>query len=85
MTPNQETLDLLSAATKAIFEAEQAIRREEGVNFKANKPMYHMRIQLAEITDRYMANLPVCDWVPPIRLTCAIETWRSRRNELQDD
>jgi len=63
--PNQETLDLLNKANTAIFAAEDAIRKEEVQD--VNKPMYHMRLQLAEITSRYMANQPVCNWVPAIR------------------
>lgn len=57
--PNQETLDLLDKATHAIFEAEQAIRKEEGAS--VNRPMYRMRIELARIIRIYMANQPVCE------------------------
>ncbi len=57
--PNQETLDLLDKANEAIFKAEQAIRKEEKV--AVNRPMYRMRIALAEVIRRYTANLPVCD------------------------
>lgn len=57
--PNQKTLALLNDANEAIFKAEQAIRKEEGVG--VNKPMYRMRIELHKVIDRYMANKPVCD------------------------
>ena len=57
--PNQKTLDLLDKANKAIFKAEQAIRKEE--KGLANRPMYRMRIELQRVIRRYMANLSVCD------------------------
>lgn len=57
--PNQDTLVLLDKANHAIFEAEQAIRKEEKAN--VNKPMYRMRIELASLIRRYMANMPICD------------------------
>lgn len=57
--PNQKTLDLLDKANKAIFEAEQAIRKEEKA--QVNKPMYRIRIELASLVRRYMANMPMCD------------------------
>ena len=63
--PNQEILDLLDIANHAIFEAEQAIRKEEMVG--VNHPMYFMRLELAEITARYLANMPCSDFVPAIR------------------
>lgn len=58
--PNQRTLDLLSDAREAIFKVERAIADEE--KERVNIPMYKMRIDLAEITNRYMANLPICDY-----------------------
>ncbi len=63
--PNQKTLDLLNDANQAIFKAEQAIRKAEGA--EVNMPMYNMRIQLQQIINQYMANKPVCDFIPPIR------------------
>ena len=56
--PNQKTLDLLAKATAALFEAEQAIRREE--KRTVNPPMYRIRIELAAIIRRYTADLPIC-------------------------
>ena len=57
--PNPETLDLLDKANKAIFDAEQAIRKEEKA--EVNKSMYRMRIELQKVIGRYIANLHVCD------------------------
>lgn len=57
--PNQRTLDLLDAANHAIFEAEQAIRREEKAS--VNKPMFNMRIRLQAIIRDYCANKPICN------------------------
>lgn len=57
--PNQQTLDLLEEAKKAIFKAERAIAAEEGE--RVNRPMYLMRIDLAEVTRVYMANQSVCN------------------------
>ena len=59
--PNQATLDLLDKANRAIFEAEQAIRREEGAS--VNEPMYRMRLQLQDVIRIYVANQPVCGLV----------------------
>ncbi len=58
--PNQKTLDLLNKANSAIFEAEQAIRKEEEAH--VNRPMYRMRIGLADIIRRYCASQPVCGY-----------------------
>lgn len=58
--PNQQILDLLEKANQALFEAEQAIRKEE--NAQVNRPMFRMRLHLASVIRRYMANQPVSNW-----------------------
>jgi len=68
--PNQATLDLLGKANRAIFEAEQAIRKEEGE--AANQPMYRMRLGLQDVIRLYLANLPVCAAVTATEIKTAV-------------
>ncbi len=61
--PNQETLDLFYEATKAIFAVEQQLRKEEGMGEgEANEPIYRIRLEWMELQNRYMANLPICEY-----------------------
>jgi len=63
---NTETILLLEKANRAIFEAEQAIRKEEKA--QVNKPMYRMRINLNEIIQHYKNGGEVCDFVTPLEM-----------------
>jgi len=57
----EETKELLRAAYDALYQAEQAVRREEGAS--ANRPLFRMRLVLGEFRRRHEAGEKLCDAV----------------------